>query len=299
MQFSVIIPCFNASSTIYRCLISVENQSHKPSEIIIIDDASDDFKDTLKIINHFKNKMPIKLIRNKINRNGAFSRNVGIDQSFGDYLAFLDSDDTWENDRLESAKNLIEQLPDQKFIIYGKFDLVMSSIQSVSLPLRGIKLGELVTEYVFAAGQQMQTSTFLCPAKIAKKIKFDPNLSRHQDSDFMMRAQANGISLIFQNKKCASYFFSKDDMKSRLKSNRINIEFCNNWLSSKSKFFNSKAIAGYKVSVYARVLYLQGDKIKALAMICKAFYKIGFGNFYDLTNMKLRIFSFNFFKFLK
>ena len=290
MKISVVIPCFNSSLTIFRCLSSIANQTYQPLEVIIIDDNSNDYELTLRVINEFQDKLSIKLLRNKINRNGAFSRNVGIDQSVGDYLAFLDSDDTWENDRLESAKNLIEQLPDQKFVIYGKFDLVRSGIQSVSLPLRGIRLGEFVTEYVFAAGQQMQTSTFLCPAKIAKKIKFDPNLSRHQDSDFMMRAQANGISLIFQDKKCASYFFSKNDMKSRLKSNRINIEFCNNWLSSKSEFFNSKAIEGYKVSVYARVLYLQGEKIKALAMICKAFYKIGFGNFYDLTNTKLRIF---------
>jgi len=287
----VIIPCFNSSVTIYRALDSVLKQSFKPYEVILIDDSSDDFNLLLDVVNQFNEKLSIQVLRNSSNMNGAFSRNRGIENASGDYIAFLDSDDCWAEDRLDSAEKIITNSEGDNFIIYGQFELVSDEVSGVLLPLRGIDQSELVSEYVFAAGQQMQTSTFVCSLAVAKKIKFDSSLSRHQDSDFMMRAQSEGISFVFQNKKCASYFFSRVDIISRIKSGRISEKFCIEWLKIKSNFFNSRAIAGYKIVVHARVLYLQDYKILSFLMIVRFLPELGIHNFIDLVRSKIKIYA--------
>lgn len=289
MSFSVIIPSFNSSKTLRRSLTSVANQSYKPSEVIIVDDNSSDYQNSIRVIDDFKSNLNIKIFRNEINRGAAFSRNVGIEHAQSKYIAFIDSDDTWDADRLESAKNIIDELPHQKFIIYGRFEIVSQGKISNLYPHRPIRNSELVSEYVFAASQLMQTSTFICTSEVAEEIKFDINLTRHQDSDFMMRAQSNNIPIIYQNKKCASYFFSHNDFVDRIKSGRINEKFCIDWLQNKSDYFNYRAIAGYNINVFSRILFLQGYRMRALVIILKSLPKLGTHNFIDLVKTKLMI----------
>ena len=66
---------------------------------------------------------------------------------------------------------------------------------------------------------------------------FDETLNRHQDSDFAMRIQYSGGHIVFQSKKCASYFFKSDDLRRRVVSGRINSEFCVQCLNAKENYF--------------------------------------------------------------
>lgn len=85
---SVIIPAYNASNTIDKCLNSVLNQTLKNIEVIVINDCSKD--DTLEKLKKYKN---IILINNKKNLGPAASRNKGLDIANGEYIGFVDSDD--------------------------------------------------------------------------------------------------------------------------------------------------------------------------------------------------------------
>ena len=101
MKISVIIPVYNSRDYIKDTLISVINQSLKPFEIIIINDCSSD--DTInEIISLTKNTHDINivLLNNISNLGVAASRNHGILNAKGDYLAFCDSDDIWHKDKL-------------------------------------------------------------------------------------------------------------------------------------------------------------------------------------------------------
>ncbi len=86
---SIIVPAYNASKTIDKCLDSLLNQTLKEIEIIVINDCSKD--DTLKKLKKYKNK--IVLIDNKENLGPAGSRNKGLDIAKGKYIGFVDSDD--------------------------------------------------------------------------------------------------------------------------------------------------------------------------------------------------------------
>ena len=99
---SVIIPVYNSEKTIEKTLNSVINQTYKEIEIILTDDGSTD-ESTVILKNYIeKNKnFVIKLVTKK---NGGVSsaRNLGIDNSKGEYISFLDSDDVWLPKKLET-----------------------------------------------------------------------------------------------------------------------------------------------------------------------------------------------------
>ena len=87
-KISIIVPAYNASSYIEKCIESLLNQTLKDIEIIVVDDGSTD--DTSKKLSKYKDK--IKLIKQK-NGGVANARNKGLSVATGDYLAYVDSDD--------------------------------------------------------------------------------------------------------------------------------------------------------------------------------------------------------------
>lgn len=113
-KVSVIIPTYNREEYISETIESVLGQSFKDFEIIVVNDGSID--NTIKKLERFESK--IKLI-NQSNSERAVSRNNGVKNSNGKYIAFLDSDDLWFKNKLEKQ---VEILDDKKDIIltYGQ-----------------------------------------------------------------------------------------------------------------------------------------------------------------------------------
>ncbi len=106
---SVIIPTFNRARHIETALQSVLAQSFTNWEVLIIDDGSSDntFATLDPFIGQFAN---IRYMKHR-NRNAALSRNAGIQASFGRYITFLDSDDAYLPNHLESRMAIMEEKP--------------------------------------------------------------------------------------------------------------------------------------------------------------------------------------------
>lgn len=124
-KVSVILPCYNVSPYIDKCINSLLNQTLNDIELIFVDDCSTD--DTYDKIEKYKDHR-IKLIRHEVNKYTAEARNTGIDNAIGEYLAFVDPDDYVEKDFLEKlytlaknndadiAKGVIRYIPSRKII---------------------------------------------------------------------------------------------------------------------------------------------------------------------------------------
>lgn len=97
---SVIIPVYNASSFLERCLNSVLAQTLSEIEVICIDDCSQDSSFDI-LVNYSKMDARIKVYKNENNIGQGLVRNKGIDLAKGEYIAFVDSDDWLENDMFE------------------------------------------------------------------------------------------------------------------------------------------------------------------------------------------------------
>lgn len=105
---SVIMPAYNAAVTLQESVDSVVAQTFHNWELIIINDASID--NTEEIAKHYSGRdRRIRLTTNEINQGVAVSRNEGIKQAMGEYLAFLDSDDLWGKEKLQKQMHFMKQ----------------------------------------------------------------------------------------------------------------------------------------------------------------------------------------------
>lgn len=120
MKVSVVIPTFNSEKYISETLKSVMYQNFKDFEILVVDGGSSD--NTEKLVGSFKNGFPnIKFIRNTDDQGPAHSRLVGIQSSVGEFIAFIDSDDIWfENKLQKQIKFMLENDLDFTFTDYVK-----------------------------------------------------------------------------------------------------------------------------------------------------------------------------------
>lgn len=114
---SVIIPNYNRSNLIISTVQSVLNQSYSNLEIIIVDDySSDDSRDT--IMSLMKKDSRIKKIFLESNKGANYCRNIGVSVAEGEYIAFLDSDDEFEENKIEVQVNCMEKMNEQVGIIF-------------------------------------------------------------------------------------------------------------------------------------------------------------------------------------
>jgi teichuronic acid biosynthesis glycosyltransferase TuaG len=98
---SIIVPYYKKKSFIKKTIKSIKSQTYKNLEIIIIYD--DENQSELKILKEIKkNDKRVKLIINKKSMGAGLSRNIGISKAKGKYLAFLDADDLWKKNKIET-----------------------------------------------------------------------------------------------------------------------------------------------------------------------------------------------------
>ena len=105
-KISIIIPVYNGEKYIEKCLDSIKNQTFKDYEVLIINDGSKD--NTKNLIEKYLNDKRFKLF-NRTNHGIGASRNFGLDESSGEYICFIDSDDYVDKEYLEKLYNKISK----------------------------------------------------------------------------------------------------------------------------------------------------------------------------------------------
>lgn len=177
---SVIIPTFNRCGSIRKAIHSVLKQTYQDMECLVIDDGSTD--DTETIVKTVKDSR-VRYIRYEKNRGACHARNVGIEQALGEYIAFQDSDDDWSDAKLE------KQL---QFLKDRGADLVFCQLESryndktTYYPSNKLKEGKVSHEQAMCAFMS-STQTFFGKTECIRTIKFDEEMPRFQDWDFLIR----------------------------------------------------------------------------------------------------------------
>ncbi|MBP3882870.1 MAG: glycosyltransferase family 2 protein [Lachnospiraceae bacterium] len=103
---SIIMPSYNTADYITDSIRSIQAQTHKDWELIIVDDCSTD--NSMEVIRSF-NEPRIKLLKNEKNSGAAVSRNYALREARGKWIAFLDSDDTWVPEKLEKQIKFMKE----------------------------------------------------------------------------------------------------------------------------------------------------------------------------------------------
>lgn len=111
-SISVVIPCFRCAKTIQRAIDSVVQQTQRPVEVILVDDASDD--NTLSVLHAIEKQYIgwVKVIALNQNQGVANARNVGWSVATQPYIAFLDADDAWHTSKIKIQYKFMQENPE-------------------------------------------------------------------------------------------------------------------------------------------------------------------------------------------
>jgi teichuronic acid biosynthesis glycosyltransferase TuaG len=171
---SVIMPAYNSAAFIAEAIRSVLQQTHKNWELLIIDDASQD--DTVSVIETFQGTdSRIKLFQNESNKGAGVSRNKAIEAAQGTYIAFLDADDLWLPQKLETQLEFMQEN-----------DLVMTYSSYFLMDEQGNDLDKKVTALPTLTFKKLLKSNYvgnltgIYRADILGKV-YSPVLRKRQD----------------------------------------------------------------------------------------------------------------------
>lgn len=144
-KFSIIVPVYNVEEYIEKCLTSIQDQTYKDYEVIVVNDGTKD--NSMELVK----KYPFKVINQK-NQGLSAARNRGVKEATGDYILFLDSDDYLEKETLSELNKSLKNNPD---VVRFQIQEVYSENKIIKYPEVGFsaKSGEeaftLITKYHF------------------------------------------------------------------------------------------------------------------------------------------------------
>lgn len=131
---SVVIPLYNKRSTIVHTLSTVLSQTYTRFEVIVVDDGSKD--DSVQLLNDNYSDSRIRIV-SQPNAGVSVARNRGIEESKGDWIAFLDADDEWFPTYLRNVVDAIQSNDAAQIVLCGRFaQNVMTHQRSSNIPLR-------------------------------------------------------------------------------------------------------------------------------------------------------------------
>lgn len=179
---SVIIPVFNRQDVLRRAVASVLAQTFQDYELIVVDDGS--AKQVVDALSEARDKISLCVIRHDRNRGAAAARNTGAGAASGRYLAFLDSDDTWYNEKLALQVAFMEAEAGRRASCTGFALVGEHGVFDRRLPPEVSDLGEILWGCRISPGTTLMIERTLWE----ETGPMDETLDRLEDWDWMIHA---------------------------------------------------------------------------------------------------------------
>ena len=201
---SVIIPTYNRYEVLFRAIDSVVNQNYKNIEIIVVDDNYNNLelrnKIEFKIKNEYSN---VKYIIPDEHLGGALARNLGVENSAGEYLAFLDDDDEYTSDKVSKQLELFNKSKDDRLaLVYCYGDVIYPGglIEKEKTDFVGWPLD--VQMYYNIAG----TSFWMIKKSVLKEIGGFYPIASHQDGVVILNLLSKGYKIDLVRESLVKYY---------------------------------------------------------------------------------------------
>lgn len=168
---TVVIPTYNRASLVLRAIESVRRQTYTHVEILVVDDGSSD--DTEAIVRAAPDPR-IRYLAHEHNKGLPAARNTGIRAARGEYVAFIDDDDEWREDKLEKQVRALRV-----------YDAVLCTGVANGYPLR-VHRRPTITLKDLRKGS-FNPSGLLAKASVLRDVMFDESLRQGEDWDAFIR----------------------------------------------------------------------------------------------------------------
>jgi glycosyltransferase involved in cell wall biosynthesis len=205
-KVSIIIPSYKTADLIAACLDSVFAQTYSDFEAIVINDGSPDTAQLDKVLEPYLDR--IVYIKQE-NKRAAGARNNGIRQARGQYIALLDSDDTWMPDHLSSQMQLFADDPSLD-LVYSNGLLLGGPSQEFEFMEKCPSTGEATFEALIVERCQIPISTVVARKRtLVGAGCFDESLLRCDDYDMWVRAAFHGAKIGYTRQVQARLFVGR------------------------------------------------------------------------------------------
>ncbi len=198
-KISVIIPLYNGAKYIQQALESVFQQTYNNYEIIIIDDGSTD--ESKQVLESYLDK--VKYIYQN-NQGVAAARNKGLEVATGEYIAFLDQDDYFLPEKLESQVAKLEKRKNLGLVISG-WQIVNEEGEGKSAVQPWLNLPQLDTEELIIYKPVLLSAMLFRRNWLEKVGKFETNLYQTYDVELVLRLAAQGCRADWVRKALVCY----------------------------------------------------------------------------------------------
>lgn len=181
---SVVLPTHNRARTLRRAIDSVLDQTYSDLEVIVVDDASEDH--TKQVVEGIPDPR-VRYLHHEINRGAPAARNTGIYSARGTYVAFQDSDDAWQPDKLTKQMAVVGLADHADEVVYCGMLRQEGGVDRY-IPDRAVaqRDGDILRPLLFS--NFVGTPTLLVPCSLLRNIGgFDETLGRFQDWDLAIR----------------------------------------------------------------------------------------------------------------
>ena len=229
---SVIIPVYKVEDYLAKCIESVQNQTYKNLEIILVDDGSPDMCGAI-CDEYAKNDSRIKVIHKE---NGGLSdaRNAGIEIAKGKYINFVDSDDLVSKDYIEYLYNMLIETNSNLAISGVKAILKNTKIEEKPGTIKNVVLNP---EQTFEKLLYAEVISICAYAKLYKRELFDdirfPKERVYEDTAIMYKIIEKAQKIVYGDKCCYYYISRAGSISKHIEFNNSEkdyIEFTNRML---------------------------------------------------------------------
>ena len=186
---SIIIPNFNYGEYLVDAIKSILRQTYQYWEIIVVDNFSTDESES--ICQQFDLGSRLKFIKHSNNGVLANARNIGIQESNGELIAFLDSDDIWEPEKLERSVATIDS---GAVVSYHSVMVIDQASRTRALPRRSRALKSPVLTDLLLRGNALVNSSVVVPKQLLQDLRGlneDPGLAGAEDYHLWLRIALN------------------------------------------------------------------------------------------------------------
>ncbi|WP_104734471.1 glycosyltransferase family 2 protein [Hanstruepera ponticola] len=238
-KFSIVIPLYNKAKYIAKTLNRVLNQTFSDFEIIIVNDGSTD--NSFEVVEKFTDAR-VKLFTTK-NQGVSAARNFGIKKAQGNYIAFLDADDFWEEIFLETINGLIISYPNEH--IFATALKIMTSKRVYPATYKHFNLKQNETGILSYFTASIGHSILHCANSVFSKKAvenigyFDESLKTNEDTDYWIRSGFK-YNVVFVNKPLATHHFTGSGLSKTNKTTYKSIDF-KKYIKQSNKQPQSKA----------------------------------------------------------
>lgn len=179
---TVVIPVYNGEKTIRETIQSVFNQSLSDLELLVINDGSTD--STLEVVSQIKDER-LKVYTYP-NAGLAASRNRGISLAKSEYISFIDADDLWTPDKLESQLKALQENP-KAAVVYSWTDWIDESSQSLGKGSHNTQNGEVLAQLLLNDFVANGSNCLIKMQAFREVGGFDETLTAVEDWDMWLR----------------------------------------------------------------------------------------------------------------